>query len=79
MYISGRTTKISGALFEKECAHGHKILSGQMHPCNIENNHIELPGWTGQNINGILYVTIYNGLIRDIKWSHRFFFLQILI
>ena len=32
-YISGRTAKISGALIEKECALGRKILSGQMHPC----------------------------------------------
>ena len=33
IYISGRTEKISGALFEKQCARGRKILSGQMHPC----------------------------------------------
>ena len=32
VYISGRTEKISGALFEKECARWRKILSGQMHP-----------------------------------------------
>ena len=33
IYISGRTEKISGALFEKECARRRKFLSGQMHPC----------------------------------------------
>ena len=32
IYISGRTEKISGALFVKEYARGRKILSGQMHP-----------------------------------------------